>query len=87
MKELPNYFGICANHIGFLMFFYAMLQDRGDEELADRIIYAISTVNDCREFLNDFLRNNETTYDKEHEVTIIDAFKQNERQENLNDNQ
>lgn len=58
--------------------FGAMLQDRGDTELAARIIRVINTVGECCGLLNDFMQN--------FNVSVIDTVNQNGRQENLNDN-
>lgn len=59
--------------------FGAMLQDRGDTELATRIFRVINTVGDCCGLLNDFMQN--------FNVSVIDTVNQNGRQENLNDTQ
>lgn len=37
--------------------FAAMLQDRGDKELAERIFHVINTVDECCSFINDFVKN------------------------------
>ncbi len=58
--------------------FGAMLQDRGDTELAARIFRVINTVGECCGLLNDFMQN--------FNVSVIDTVNQNGRQENLNDN-
>ena len=62
--------------------FGAMLQDKGDKELATRIFCAINTVNDCCGFVNDFVENFNIS-----EKTVMTILGQNGRQEKLNDNQ
>ena len=57
--------------------FGAMLQDRGDEELAARIFNVITTVNDCCGFVNDFVENFNVA-----ENAVKNILEQNGRQEN-----
>ena len=67
--------------------FGALLKDRGDDELAVRMVRAANIVDDGCDFLNDFVKNFENSYDKEREITFIGTVKQDERQENSHDNQ
>lgn len=64
--------------------FYAVLQDKGDIELASRIILVANTVDDCRDFMSDFVKKSKECCDDNAETTYIGKY---ERRENLNDNE
>lgn len=54
--------------------FSAFLKDSGDEELAVRISRVINTVDDCSNFLNDFVKTSGVVFDDGFKtVPIVDT--------------
>ena len=54
--------------------FGAMLQDRGDTELAARIFRVINTLGDCSNFLDNFVKTSRVVFDDGFKaVPIVDT--------------